>query len=106
MNQDITSLILAEDDFKIVGNQIIAKSSSGKLGFIDIRETELDTSNIDSVEYIPATQSFIMSINGLYGIVNKDCKELVSVTYQKIESIGKVFVATSDSGKNYFLVIA
>ena len=102
MNQDITSLILAEDDFKIVGNQIIAKSSSGKLGFIDIRETELDTSNIDSVEYIPATQSFIMSINGLYGIVNKDCKELVSVTYQKIESIGKVFVATSDSGKNLF----
>ena len=102
MNQDITSLILADDDFKIVGNQIIAKSRSGKIGFIDIRVTELDTSNIDSVEYIPVTQSFIISINGLYGVVNKDCKELVSFRYKKIESIGNVFVATSASGKVLF----
>ena len=101
MNQDITSLILADDDFKVVGNQIIAKSSSGKLGFIDIRDTGLDTSKIDSVEYIPLTQSFIISINGLYGIVNKDCKELVNFRYQKIESFGNVFVATSDSGKTF-----
>lgn len=91
-------------DIYVTGEGIIVKSHNNKMGIIDLSGREIVQVGLDTIEYVPTTQSYILSSNGFYGIVNSDGKTLVPIRFSRIEPLGSAYICTNDTIKMFYSV--
>lgn len=92
----------AYKDIYVAGEGVIVKSHNDKMGIIDLSGREIIPVGVDTIEYVPATQSYILSCNGFYGIVNSEGNTLVPIRFSRIEPLGSAYICTNDTIKMFY----
>ena len=103
------SINVSEKDFNnekaLLYGSIIVSDSTGKFGLIDFKYNQKIGFIYDSIEFDEPTQSFIVSNNNKYGVVNEDGKILIKLSYSEMEIINNTPLYYKVKSNNKYGVI-
>lgn len=104
------SISISESNFNnqktILYGMIIATDSSGKFGLLDTKYNQIIGFIYDTMDFDEVTQNFIVSNNKKYGVINKEGKIVIKLTYNEMEIINNtpVYYKVKSSNNKYGVI--